>query len=250
MNPSTLFIGQSHTHFSELDSTNSELLRMIKLDKLNEGHVVSSDFQKEGRGQRGKQWASQKGMNLMMSVLLKPSAFKWNDQFVLNMAIALGVRSFFQDKVLDEVKIKWPNDIYVNNKKVAGILLENVIKDGHIEYCVAGIGANLNQEYFEELTSASSLKLETGKYWSPTFAMQELCGFLEVFYMKLKTSKTDVFKLYNAHLYGGTWKNYLYQNQRVEAKVVSVSENGKASFQLKNEQLLTLNHGEIQLMLD
>ena len=101
-----------------------------------------------GRGQVGTQWESEKGKNLTASILLYPSFISPTNQFNLSIAVSLGIRDALHNILKQEVWIKWPNDIYVNNKKIGGILIENILQGSTWKYAIIGIGINVNQTAF------------------------------------------------------------------------------------------------------
>lgn len=137
-------------HFPELESTN--LWMKGRAEKLEDLAVVTADYQTAGRGQRGNGWESATGDNLLMSMLFCPQNLKAQDQFRISKMISVAIFNVVVGLLPagTNVKIKWPNDIYVNDKKVCGILIENSIsQDGKIQHAIIGIGLNLNQREFK-----------------------------------------------------------------------------------------------------
>lgn len=152
------------------DSTNQEALRQIsRLDNLS---VVSAERQTNGRGQRGNRWKSNDGENLLFSIVLKFSdntsrgifhelmpPLSAYDQFVLNEAAALAVVDFLAAHGIS-ADIKWPNDIYVNGRKICGILIENSLRGNNVSSSIVGIGINVNQTEFDpDLPNPTSMTL-------------------------------------------------------------------------------------------
>ena len=128
-----------------IDSTNNEAKRRIsELDNLS---VVSAMSQSGGRGQQGNSWLSEAGKNLQFSVILKQQIHAY-DQFVISQMASLAVVDLLGEYDI-EAKIKWPNDIYIDNKKVCGILIENAISGKWITSSIIGIGLNVNQRNFD-----------------------------------------------------------------------------------------------------
>jgi BirA family transcriptional regulator, biotin operon repressor / biotin---[acetyl-CoA-carboxylase] ligase len=162
-------IGKELIWLQKTDSTNQYLQDMLKKSKMPEGTMVIADEQTEGRGQRGNHWESSTGENLTFSFIIYPDFLELTNQFMLSKIIALALFDLLIG-YNENVKIKWPNDIYIGKKKIAGILLENVIKGTKISNTIVGIGLNINQKIFPEaLPFASSLSLETGyDYKLPT----------------------------------------------------------------------------------
>ncbi|MDH3323851.1 MAG: biotin--[acetyl-CoA-carboxylase] ligase, partial [Flavobacteriaceae bacterium] len=142
-----------------INSTNSYLKQLSKDTEASNWTVVSTEFQSSGRGQLQTKWESDKGKNLMCSVLIKLSDFNIQDHFYLNCAISLGIYEALQKYKLPQLKIKWPNDILSVNKKMGGILIENSLISHKIYQTIVGIGLNINQDRFpENLPQAVSMK--------------------------------------------------------------------------------------------
>lgn len=131
--------------FKTIDSTNNR----IALDKedLADKTVYMTDFQTAGKGQRGNGWESAKAENLLFSILFKPSDILAENQFIISQAVTLGIVEYVRSKGIT-AKIKWPNDIYVNDRKICGILIENSVNGSDLVSSIVGIGFNLNQLAF------------------------------------------------------------------------------------------------------
>jgi BirA family biotin operon repressor/biotin-[acetyl-CoA-carboxylase] ligase len=146
-------------------STNDFLKELANHQETENFTVVSAESQTMGRGQMGTTWTSEKGKNLIMSVLIKECLSEISEIYNLNIAVALAVISALEKYDIPQLSIKWPNDIMAGNKKIGGILIENIIKsDGKI-ISIAGIGLNVNQLDFSQLPKASSLSLVMGRFF-------------------------------------------------------------------------------------
>ena len=178
----------------KVDSTNEEALRRLPyIDNLS---VLSATEQTEGRGQRGNSWSSKPGENLTFSIVLKFSdnntvntsglpSLKAYDQFILNAVTSLSVVDFLSIHGI-KATVKWPNDIYVSDKKICGILIENSIKDRNISRSVIGIGLNINQTTFDiKLPNPISMTQCTSRIYPPESLLEE---FMDVF--------TEYYKIY------------------------------------------------------
>ena len=142
-------------------STNQVASDLLSVKKPNEGLVVLTRNQTEGRGQRGSHWESEPGKNLTFSTILKPTFLPISRIFDLTIVASLAIVRSLADFGLESCKIKWPNDIYCRDAKIAGILIENAVRANQIEWAIVGIGLNVNQTKF--LTAdATSTKLENG----------------------------------------------------------------------------------------
>ena len=148
-----------HIHFEEIDSTNTYLKK--KYQNLDNLTFVTSDYQSSGHGRFDRKWSANKGDNVLLSYLIKDKDIIEHFSYI-SMFTAVVIVKYLEDKGLKDVSIKWPNDVYVNGKKIAGILLEGNVPN----YVVVGVGLNLNQiEFDDDLRHpATSLKLEKPEY--------------------------------------------------------------------------------------
>lgn len=135
-------------YIEETTSTNQLLWQKSSEHCLSEGFTIRTDFQTNGRGQGHNTWEAEKGKNLLCSLLLFPKRIAINQQFLLSEIVALSVKNVLQKALGKTVKIKWPNDIYVKEKKIAGILIENKIIGQEFAAAIIGIGLNINQTQF------------------------------------------------------------------------------------------------------
>lgn len=184
----TLFVGKVAIHLERVDSTNLYLAELAKSAPI-EGTAVWADEQTAGRGQLGARWEAKAGENLTASFLLLPKWLAARSQFGLSQAVALAVADAVVAQGIkeEEVHIKWPNDIYVGGKKIAGILIENELRGAYISQAIVGIGINVNQaEFAPELSRATSLKKIFKKNTDITQLLASLSAFLEQRYLQLK----------------------------------------------------------------
>ncbi|MCX6329107.1 MAG: biotin--[acetyl-CoA-carboxylase] ligase, partial [Bacteroidia bacterium] len=157
-----MIIGSILNFYKNLSSTNDQASLLLKTESPPEGTVIYTDSQSAGRGQKDNKWESDEGKNLLISIILYPKSIAPENQFYISMAVSLGICDFI-DSFFPGSKIKWPNDIYIKNDKIAGILIENSILGETIENSVAGIGININQEKFSDVVpNPVSIKMVTG----------------------------------------------------------------------------------------
>ena len=135
-------------NLKNIDSTSTELRRRMSAEELPHGYCISADFQTAGHGQATNHWESEDGKNLLFSLLLRPSVIPASEQFVITEIVTLAIINALQDYIRQRITIKWPNDIYVGDKKLCGILIENALCGPTIDTCIVGIGININQELF------------------------------------------------------------------------------------------------------
>ena len=183
----SLFIGKNIIELKSTSSTNTYLKEALAKDQLVEGTAVYAHTQTAGRGQQGNSWLSESNKNLTLSYVLYPKFLEADKQFYLNMVVCLAVKDFCEQILGDEIKIKWPNDIYYGNEKLGGILIENSISGSRISQSVIGIGINVNQtEFNAELPNPTSLSNISSKEFSVEQLIEPLSTFLEKYYLQLR----------------------------------------------------------------
>jgi BirA family transcriptional regulator, biotin operon repressor / biotin---[acetyl-CoA-carboxylase] ligase len=185
----TLFVGKKLVYVPECHSTNTLAIELSQLGSVVEGTLIITGNQFSGRGQRGNQWISEPGKNLTFSLILKPNFLKPEHQFRLTQMVSLAVADYASGKIRG-VKIKWPNDVLVNNKKTCGILIENSISSERIQTSVVGVGLNVNQLEFAG-NRGTSLKNETGFDFDLQIELNDLLHNIEVRYLQLREGKIE-----------------------------------------------------------
>tara|TARA_R110001606_G_scaffold43231_2_gene114490 strand:+ start:9336 stop:10157 length:822 start_codon:yes stop_codon:yes gene_type:complete len=223
-----LFIGKKVVYLPKCHSTNSIATQLAEIEHVNEGAVVIADEQLAGRGQRGNSWESEPGKNIMMSVVLKPTFLKPSQQFFLNIIVSIAVKKTLSEFGLENVKVKWPNDIYAGNKKITGILIESTLKGSMIETSVVGVGLNVNQLVFTT-EKATSMALEAGSGLDKELVLEKLSRNIESLYLQLKGGASEKLKAdYLKSMIGwGEQRSYRDKEGTFEGKILGVSELGK-----------------------
>ncbi|HET6243994.1 MAG: biotin--[acetyl-CoA-carboxylase] ligase [Bacteroidetes bacterium] len=224
----TLFIGQRLIQLDKVESTNIFASELISNSFVPEGTLITAKEQTLGRGQRGTSWISEPGKNIILSVVLKPAFLSVTNQFQLNKALALAVRDLFLHYTLNNVTVKWPNDIYINDAKLAGILIQNQIKNAFITYSIVGIGINVNQEKFPwDIPHANSLKNITGIDYNLNECIEKLCEYIEKRYLQLRSNFTiDTEYLQNLYKFDQQ-ADFLVNEQFVKGKITGITTQGK-----------------------
>ena len=246
----TMFVGRHFIELKSIDSTNLYALRLIEEKKCFEGTLVSAIEQNSGKGQRGNHWISNPGENITASIIFFPSFLSAMQQFNLNKAIAVGVKDFISDFCSEDIKIKWPNDILVGNKKVAGILIENILRGNSISRAVVGIGININQTNFTDLPSASSIKLSTGIDYDITNCIESLCKHIEKRYLQLKSGSSMINEEYLKNLYQlNKWCIYEVENKLIKARIKGVSEFGRLIVEYEDGNFKEFDLKELKFVL-
>ena len=222
----------------QTNSTNTLLKELIA--KGQEPDFIYAGYQTAGRGQTGNSWESEKGKNLICSILLPPN----KNLYFLNIAVSVAILRLFDEPLT----IKWPNDIYWKDKKLAGILLENAIIGNEVKYTIAGIGLNVNQtEFVSDAPNPVSLKQISGKEYVIDQLMQDL---FEAVHTVLNEPEEAVWSEYKAHLYRreGYWP-FADQNGTFEAQIEDVLPSGEIVLRDKNGQLHTYGFKQIKYIL-
>lgn len=155
----SLFTGSKQFRLPSCHSTNAVASDLLAESNPAEGTVIITDHQTAGRGQRGNEWESQPGKNLTLSIILKPGFLPVSQQFDLTVVSSLALTNTLLDIGMSNPLIKWPNDIYYNGSKIAGILIENTVRSNRLEWTILGIGLNVNQRGFIT-AGATSIKRE------------------------------------------------------------------------------------------
>ena len=212
-------------YIEQTNSTNTLLKELIANGQ--EPEFIYAGYQTAGRGQTGNSWESEKGKNLICSILLPPN----KNLYFLNIAVSVAILRLFDEPLT----IKWPNDIYWKDKKLAGILLENAIIGNEVKYAIAGIGLNVNQtEFVSDAPNPVSLKQISGKEYAIDQLMQDL---LDAIHTVLNEPEEAVWSEYKAHLYRreGYWP-FADQNSTFEAQIEDVLPSGEIVLRDKNNK--------------
>ncbi|TVR71505.1 MAG: biotin--[acetyl-CoA-carboxylase] ligase [Marinilabiliales bacterium] len=185
-----------------LESTNDFCRGLLDNEDVNEGTVVRAVIQRKGRGQGNNSWYGGKGENLTFSIILRPRFLSPANQFMLSMLASLAI-SRFLDIYTSGVRIKWPNDIFAGDKKIAGILIENSVMNNRIESSVVGIGLNINQELpGSHLPGAVSLRQLTGSIFDLDECLDLLLLKVDRLYAMLSEGRDEIIKqMYKERLY-------------------------------------------------
>jgi BirA family biotin operon repressor/biotin-[acetyl-CoA-carboxylase] ligase len=146
----------------KVDSTNNYAMAMVQKGDAISSCGVFAREQTAGKGRRGKAWKSKSGENLILTVTEQMQWLPVQHQFQLSVAVALGCLDLVSKYIKENIKIKWPNDIFINDRKAGGILIENAVKGNLWQWAIIGIGLNINQEDFDKEIRAVSLKQITG----------------------------------------------------------------------------------------
>jgi len=201
----TLFVGKVLLEFQELPSTNLFALELLSKSRPAEGTAISAANQTEGRGQIGSKWLAEPGKNIALSIIFYPFFLKAVQQFSLSQAVALALHDWASALLSQPVYLKWPNDLYIGDRKAGGVLIQNAISGSTLQSSVVGIGVNVNQTVFDEnLPNPTSLKLAgKGSDFDLQSLQQQLFQQLEYRYLQLKNGHAEaIATAYHERLYG------------------------------------------------
>lgn len=242
-------IGVPFIELQSVESTNNYAMALVHEGMARHGTAVFAHEQTKGKGQRNKQWLTNKSENIILSVVLEPWDLVLSQSFQLSMAIALATYRFFNKYAGEETKIKWPNDIYWRDRKAAGILLENVLQGSSWKYAIIGIGININQSQFGELShKAVSLKQITGKEYSVVLMAQELCNEIAFAFNALKQDAEQIAVAYHQCLYKINNVVKLKKENRVfDTTIKGVTSLGQLVTYRSTEELFDI--GEVEWII-
>lgn len=228
---SAIFTGKNLVHLDQVISTNTVLSEMLSNSKpLEEGSVILADEQTQGRGQQGSFWEAIPHKNITLSLLYRPEFLTIELQFYLSIAISLGISDFLEEELQQKSHIKWPNDIYFGNYKIAGILIENTLMNNHLKTSIIGIGLNVNQTTFNsDAPNPCSMKGIMGKEFSIPELLPRLFHHIEIHYLQLKAGKYEFLKEgYFEKLYRYELESYYIINgERKKGKIVDIETSGR-----------------------
>ena len=176
---------------AETDSTNNYLSELGERESVKEFTVALADFQTAGKGQRGNSWEAEKGKNLLFSFVLYPTFLEARRQFLLSQIVSLSVKEEL-DEWVEDISVKWPNDIYWKDKKICGMLIENDLTGMYIARSISGIGININQEHFlSNAPNPVSLKQITGQEYDRHLILGNIMQRVKTYYAALQKGETD-----------------------------------------------------------
>lgn len=226
--------GREFIHLSDVDSTNNFAAKLLSENLCQNGAVIMADLQTQGKGQRGNVWQSEPGKNLLCSFVFMPDNLAVVSQFVLTCATSLALLETLR-KFNIEAKIKWPNDIFVNGKKITGILIENQILGVNIQRSIIGIGLNVNQREFGEL-SATSILNETSEKHTPRMVVNQLMNSMSNQMKLVNDSKYDELKSnYESKIYRlNQLSNYSDEMGEFQGIIRGTTEVGKLIIEREN----------------
>lgn len=238
-------------YIPETSSTNTYLKEMICNQEVEEGTIIATHHQLAGRGQKGSSWEAEKGKNLTFSLLLKPDFVPIMEQFIISQMVSLAIHDVLSQYTSD-VAIKWPNDIYWREKKICGILIENILGEEKIDNCIVGIGLNVNQEEF--LSSAPnpiSLKQITNQ----DYDLETMLTFIQLKMLRCYKALSDgrgeeIVKGYKSYLYRKDgYHLYADGEQNIEARIADIQSTGYLVLETLEGEIRTFAFKEVKYVM-
>lgn len=233
---------------SRIKSTNDYLLKLPE-DRIPSGGMAVATFnQTAGKGQRGNKWISEPGCNICYSIIYHPEKIPAQNQFLISQAVALATRKFLSTYTSD-ITIKWPNDIFYKDKKIAGILIENRLTGSIIDVSVIGIGININQKSFpKEVPDAISLYQITGKEYSLRELTKKFHEILWDYLSELNLEKSDeIHRYYINNFYRRDgYHKYTDKDGTFSAKIAGVQAKGDLILELEDGSKRYYTFKEVQ----
>ncbi|MFA8450627.1 MAG: biotin--[acetyl-CoA-carboxylase] ligase [Bacteroidales bacterium] len=224
----------------EIDSTNSYAEKIISKNKPPEGTIILAKKQNKGRGLDKNKWESEDYKNLIFSIIIYPTFLKIYDQFLITIFISLAIKDFLQELIPEEkVSIKWPNDIYVHNKKICGILIQNASLGENLNQSIVGVGININQEHFiSDAPNPISLKNISNQNYDLNFLIAPLSEHLQKRYLEIQDIKQleNIKNEYLNNLYKiNTPSKFIVENNEKTGIIKGIDEFGRLEIRFDNQ---------------
>lgn len=246
-----MIIGSKILFFENLPSTNTYTIDLLKENSLAEGTIIRTNYQSSGRGYSANKWESEDSKNLLISIVLYPSFIRAEDQFLLSMAVSLGICDFLE-QYIPVCAIKWPNDIYVMNDKIAGILIESSITGELMDHTIAGIGLNINQKVFSgNIPNPTSLSLITGNNYDCDECLNNLSSSIDRRYKQLIAGEN--FRIKNDYLTKlyrlNEWCDFRDEKGIFTGRILAVNEEGRLIIEKTNNNKSDYAFKEVEFMI-
>ncbi len=247
-------IGNKIIELQKVDSTNFYLEEEYSKNTIEEGTIIIAREQFAGKGQDSNSWHSAPGDNLTLSILLKPQFLNPANQFSLNEMVSLAVTEAIEKFLPEEAKIhiKWPNDIYVGDRKVAGILIKNFISGRILDASIVGIGINVNQKKFPaSIPNAISISMVAGISIEIKEVFKALVESFTFWYKKLNSEDcSDISINYMLNLYRRTgYFPYLFKGNKIIAKITGLDEYGRLILESDSGEICCCDLKDVKFLL-
>lgn len=234
----TQLIGRQFIELASVPSTNNYAADHLALSELQHGAVVLAHEQTAGRGQRERSWISAPELDLTFSIVLIPRGLKVSEQFVLARIAALSVLEVVRELQPAEVRVKWPNDVLVGRRKIAGILIKNDVVAGLVTSAIVGIGLNVNNPELGADLNATSLRLVTGGRHDRMDLLDRICERFEGRWLAWDEGHDASEEEFNAQLWSrGRWADLELDGTPVKGRPLSVKADGRLMVEWENGEV-------------
>jgi len=243
-------IGSHIIELKQTASTNVYTDKLLHSEKPEEGTVIIAYKQTKGKGQDQNSWESEANKNLTFSIILYPDFLNPSEQFRLIEVVSLGITDYIQallppDK---ELKIKWPNDIYIKDRKLCGTLVQNSIVGSELTECIVGIGLNVNQEKFlSDAPNPVSLKQITGVSYNLQQCLKELCSCIDKRYYQLKNKQYAKLEAdYLSLLYRfNEMHDFIIHEDKIQARITGITNFGQLKLEGVDQKIYECGMKEV-----
>ncbi len=244
------FCGYSCIYIDSVVSSNALAAELISGNTAPDQFFIRAGYQEQGKGQGGNSWHSEANQNILFSIGLKPKGITPEKQFIITQAVSLGILSVLRNVVAPErLKIKWPNDIYIDNCKLSGMLISNIISGSELQWTIIGVGLNVNQTHFpDSIPAPVSLTQITGKIHDTNVLSRQLLCAID---QKLKYPIDPMLRKqleveYHKCLYKlNCWNEFKVSGERVRACIRGVAEYGRLELEKENGETINVGFGEL-----
>jgi BirA family biotin operon repressor/biotin-[acetyl-CoA-carboxylase] ligase len=245
--------GSDKIFLEQVDSTNRYLMDKLTQERPGEGTLVWAGHQTAGRGMDNNTWESAPGMNLTFSVVIYPDFLGADQQFYLNKVVSLALADVALEILPGkDIRIKWPNDLYAGDHKLAGMLIQNGVKGNRFEYSVIGIGLNVNQvEFQEEVANPVSLKVMSGRDFDLHAVLDRILEALDHRYgMLIRGERAMLDRDYTSAMYRyGVVAGYNFRGKDIRARISGVNRYGQLMLEIPGEKILECDLKDVKFII-
>ena len=242
------YFGSHIIQIDRVSSTNNYAAKLLNQTKIPFGAVIMAQFQDDGRGQRGAVWQSKSGENLLFSAILDGSLMKECPPFYLSKCVAVSIKDTLSYFLKHKIHLKWPNDVLVERRKIAGVLIESQCKGNNLFSSIIGVGLNVNQTHFEYGFDATSMKLLSANDYDLKEVLQVLCTKLNFNFNRLLSKEySDLQQDYLSSLYKYNEKTLFKIGDKLEEVVLKdVNENGMVSLEMLGGKIKEYDFSQVR----
>ena len=245
------YIGNHTIRLDSVDSTNNYAAKLLNQTKIPFGTVIMAQYQSAGRGQRGSHWSGENGENLTFSILIDGAQLKNTPFFLLSKCVAISIKKLIEQFTNKNVSLKWPNDVYVAKKKIAGILIENQWKGSNLYASIIGIGINVNQIKFSDELNATSLKLLSNDHHELENLLSQFCeSFNQIYHLLLDGQFQKINMDYQSALFFLNKKcQFLIEDKLEDVFIRDVDNDGLIKLEKLNGEIGTYSLNQARQVL-